>query len=187
MQRRGLLLFAGLGALAAVAPARGESALERLLGIYVGTARVEDARGELVEKRDLDVTIAPFRRTGFRLHTITVSLVDGRRDVPGVVRRESETRFLPAAGRPYFVEVRDPGPFRPREEFQPMAGDPVRWAVVDAEGLHTFAFVLLDDGRFELQVSHRLPIPGGLELRFVRLLDGQPVRRVVGRVVRVRE
>jgi len=184
MDRRGLLLGGACALL--VRPAAAESPLERLFGVYVGTARVEDGEGRPLEQRDLDLTIEPFRRTGFRLRTINVSLVDGRRDLPGVVRREVESIFVPAQRRPYFVEFRDPSLFRPREELQPMAGDPVRWAVVDAEGLHVYAFVLLEDGRFELQEAHREPTTDGLALRFLRNLDGVVVRRVVGRVVRVR-
>lgn len=184
MDRRGLLL--ATSALLLVRPAAAQGGLERLFGIYVGTARVEDGEGRPVEQRDLDLSIEPFRRTGFRLRSITVSLVDGRRDVPGVVRREGESLFVPAPRRPYFVEFRDPNLFRPREEFQPMAGDPVRWAVVDGEGLHTYGFVLLEDGRFELQETRRMPTADGLELRFLRNVDGEIVRRVIGRAVRVR-
>jgi len=184
MDRRGFLA-AAVSALVA-RPAAARNALDELLGVYIGTARVEDGEGRTVEQRDLDLTIEPFRRTGFRLRTINVSLVDGRRDLPGVVRREVESVFVPAQRRPYFVEFRDPSLFRPREELQPMAGDPVRWALVDAEGLHVYAFVLLEDGRFELQEAHREPTTDGLALRFLRNLDGVVVRRVVGRVVRVR-
>jgi len=184
MDRRGFLAAAAGTLLPR--PAAARNPLDELLGVYVGTARVEDGEGRTVEQRDLDFTIEPFRRTGFRLRTISVSLVGGRRDVPGVTRREVEVVFVPSRGRPYYVEFRDQSVFRPREELQPMAGDPVRWAVVDAAGLHTFAFVLLEDGRFELQEAHREPIPEGLALRFLRNLDGVVVRRVIGRAVRVR-
>lgn len=185
MDRRGLLLALTAAALAG-RPARAEGPLEAVFGVFVGVARVEDGYGRTIEQRDLDLTIAPFRRTGFRLRTISVTLVDGRRDLPGVVRRESEGLFVPARGRPYFVEFRDPSPFRPREELQPMAGDPVRWAVADADGLHVYAFVLLEDGRYELQVTHRRPSADGLELAFARIVEGVVERRVVGRAVRVR-
>ncbi|MCS6781054.1 MAG: hypothetical protein NZ555_15285 [Geminicoccaceae bacterium] len=177
-------------ALALQAPLALRSAIARvvpadpLFGAYVGTASVLDESGQVVEERDLDLSIEPFRRTGLRLRTISVSLVDGRRDRPGVVRRESETRFLPASGRPYLVEDREPGLFRQREELQPMAGDPVRWAVVDTDGLHVYAFVLLEDGRYELQVAHRRPTAEGLELDFLRIVDGRVVRRARGRMVR---
>lgn len=184
MNRRAWLALA-LQAPLAIRSAIGQGlGPERLFGAYVGTASVLDEAGRVVEERDLDLVIEPFRRTGLRLRAVSVSLVDGRRDRPGVVRRESETRFLPASGRPYLVEDREPGPFRQREELQAMAGDPVRWAVVDAGGLHVYAFVLLEDGRYELQVAHRRPTPDGLELDFLRILDGRVVRRAIGRMVR---
>lgn len=184
MDRRGLLLALAAAALAG-RPARAESPLQAVFGVFVGVARVEDGEGRSIEQRDLDLTIEPFRRTGFRLRTISVTLVDGRRDLPGVVRRESESLFVPDQRRPYFVEFRDQNLFRPREELQPMAGDPVRWAVADAEGLHVYAFVLLEDGRFELQVTHRRPTADGLDLVFARIVEGVVQRRVVGRAVRV--
>ncbi len=185
MDRRGLLLALAAAAFAGH-PVRAEGPLDRLFGVFVGVARVEDGEGRAIEQRDLDLTIEPFRRTGFRLRTISVTLVDGRRDLPGVVRREGESLFVPAQRRPYFVEFRDPNLFRQREEFQPMAGDPVRWAVADGEGLHVYAFVLLEDGRFELQVTHRRPTADGLDLAFARIVEGVVQRRVVGRAVRVR-
>lgn len=187
--RRGLLragLVAGLAAPLGLRAAHAAAPLERLLGSYVGVARVEDGEGRPLEQRDLDLSIEPFRRTGFRLRTISVTLVKGRRDLPGVVRREGESLFVPAARRPYFVEFRDPSLFRQREEFQPMAGDPVRWASVDEDGLHVYAFVLLEDGSFELQITHRRPTADGLDIGFVRMIDGAVLRRVVGRAVRVR-
>lgn len=185
MDRRRLLL-ASLALPLAAATARAAEPLERLFGTYVGVARVEDEAGRVIEQRDLDLSIEPFRRTGFRLRTISVILVDGRRDLPGVTRREGQSLFVPAAGRPYFVEHRDPSLFRQREEFQPMAGDPVRWAAVDADGLHVYAFVLLEDGRFELQATHRRPTAQGLDLGFVRMVDGVVQRRVIGHAVKVR-
>jgi hypothetical protein len=185
MDRRSLLLALATAALTA-RPARAQGPLDRLFGVFVGVARVEDGDGRIVEQRDLDLTIEPFRRTGFRLRTISVTLVDGRRDLPGVVRREGESLFVPAQRRPYFVEFRDPNLFRQREEFQPMAGDPVRWAAADEEGLHVYAFVLLEDGRFELQVTHRRPTAEGLDLAFARIVEGIVQRRVIGRAVRVR-
>jgi hypothetical protein len=55
-----------------------------------------------------------------------------------------------------FVEVRVTSPFlSQREEIAPMAGDPVRWAKLDEEGLHVFSFVVLPNGRYELQVYTR--------------------------------
>lgn len=183
-RRHCLTLLVALGVLARPASARS-LALARFFGAYVGTATLVDEESGRLEERDLDLLIAPFRRFGFRLRTISVTLVEGRRDRPGVVRRESEAAFVPAQGRPYFVEERSFSPFRAREELQPMAGDPVRWATVDETGLHLWAFVLLEDGRYELQATHRYLVPDGLELAFARFVEGRRVRHGRGRLVRV--
>ncbi len=50
MDRRGLLL--ATSALLLVRPAAAQGGLERLFGIYVGTARVEDGEGRPVEQRE---------------------------------------------------------------------------------------------------------------------------------------
>ena len=42
-----------------------------------------------------------------------------------------------------------------------------------------------DDGRYEIQQYERKILPGGMELVFTRLRDGDPVRRVKGRLVKV--
>ncbi|MCS6879180.1 MAG: hypothetical protein N2038_06860 [Geminicoccaceae bacterium] len=185
MRRRTCLALVALPIVAFASARAAESPLQRVFGTWVGSAELFDETGALLEQRDLDLLVEPFRRSGFRLRTISVTLVGGRRDRPGVVRRETEVAFVPAGDRPYFVEERGSNPFREREELQAMAGDPVRWAVVDDQGLHLYAFVLLEDGRFELQVTHRRPTPEGLELDFVRIRDGRVVRRARGRLIRV--
>ena len=62
-------------------------------GAFVGRAEVRDTGEGLVETRDIDIEIGPFRRTGFRLRWTNVTLVDGHRDVPGAKRRVNEVIF----------------------------------------------------------------------------------------------
>lgn len=83
-----------------------------------------------------------------------------------------------------FVEAREFDPFRLKDDVQPMRGEPVRWAGLDEDGLHVNAFVLLEDGRYEMQIYTRRLTDIGLELEFERVVDGQPVRRMTGRAVR---
>jgi len=61
----------------------------------------------------------------------------------------------------------------------------VRWAVHDAAGLHVYSFVILDDGRYELQTYTRRRVGTGLELRYERVVDGKLLRTIDGRAVRV--
>ena len=116
-----------------------------------------------------------------------VTLVDGRRDVPGVRRHADEMLLVPAPGRSFFLAGIGYDPFQTHHEPDPMAGDPLRWAVVNGEALDTYSFVIDPDGRYELQMSKRHPMPDGMRLQFDRIVDGEVVRRMTGRGVRAAE
>ena len=153
-------------------------------GAFVGRAEVRDSGAGVVETRDMDIEIGPFHRTGFRLRWTNVTLVDGRRDVPGVKRRVNEVTFEPRDGTSLFVEAPIASLFQRQEEASPLAGDPVRWAKLDENGMHVFSFAILEDGRYELQTYSRRLVDDGLELTFERVVDGEPLRRIDGWAVR---
>lgn len=200
MQRRSLpggLAAPGRAALAGLAlwlmlpgPAavgQGESAadpLQPFYGSYVGSAEVVDLVTGETGRRDLDIVIEPDDQSGFRLHWVSVALVDGRRDVPGVERRVQSVLFGPAEDGEFFVETEEESPFRERGETLPMRGDPVRWAYLEDDTLHVATFVVLEDGRYELQLYERSLTPNGLDIEFQRLVDGQLLTRIAGRTVR---
>lgn len=158
--------------------------LDSYFGSFVGRAEVRDGAAGLVETRDIDIEISAFRRGGFRLRWTNVTLVDGRRDVPGVRRRVNEVVFERRDGGGLFVEAPAANPFQRQEEIVPMAGDPLRWAKLDARGLHVFSFAVLDDGRYELQTYTRRLEGDGLALTFERVVDGTTLRRIDGWAVR---
>jgi hypothetical protein len=175
-----------LGVLLALAGAAGKAAAAELtdfFGTYVGNAQELDDTEPMA--RDIDIVIEPYHDEGFQIHWITVTKVDGRRDVPGVERDVNEVRFKPAEGKDFYVEVPRPNPFREREETRPMRGDPVRWAAIEGDSLYVYSFVVLDDGRYELQVYERELTDMGIDLDFQRLVDGQLAREIVGTTVRV--
>lgn len=173
-----LLFLAGLPAGASA------QSLADYFGAFVGRAEVRDMGEGLVETRDMDIEIAPYGRNGFRLRWTNVTLVDGRRDVPGVKRRVNEVIFEPRDGTDLFVEASVANPFQRQEVASPMAGDPVRWAKLDGRGLHVFSFAILEDGRYELQTYTRRLVDDGLELTFERVVDGETERRINGWAVR---
>ena len=161
------------------------ASLEPFIGTYVGVAEVQDLRdGGDVRWRDMDIVIEPYKQGGFKIHWVNVSLVDGKRAVPGVERRVQTVLFEPAADRDFFVEVAEANPFRERGETRPMRGDPVRWASLDEEGLHVYSFVVLEDGRYELQIYDRTLTDIGLDIRFQRIVDGELVREITGTTAR---
>jgi len=176
-----LVLVAAVPAVAADAA----PAIKAMMGIYLGRATVTDVETRQTEERDIDVEVTPFDRDGFRIRWVNVTLVDGRRNLPGVKRRVSELTFKPAKGRGFFVEVPQANVFAEREEVQPLGGDPVRWAVQDAAGLHVHSFVILDDGRYELQSYSRRRNASGMNLHYERVVDGKLLRTIDGQAVKV--
>jgi hypothetical protein len=188
MRIQALLRLAAAAALAlalAAPMARAAASLEPFFGAYVGVAEVKDFRdGGEVMQRDMDIVIEPYKEGGFRIHWVNVSLVDGKRAVPGVERRVQTVLFEPAPDREFFVEVAESSPFRERGETRPMRGDPVRWASLDDQGLHLYSFMVLEDGRYELQVYDRKLTDIGLDIRFQRIVDGMLVREITGTTAR---
>jgi hypothetical protein len=179
------MLVAALATPFPVLAADPAPSLKPMMGVYLGRATVKDLDTGQAEERDIDVEVTPYERDGFRIRWVNVTLVDGRRNVPGVKRRVSELAFKPAKGRGFFVEAPQRNVFAEREEVQPMGGDPVRWAVQDAAGLHVHSFVILDDGRYELQTYSRKRTPSGIDLRYERVVDGRTVRTIEGKAVKV--
>jgi hypothetical protein len=176
----GFLLALALGA----PPGVSAASLEPFFGSYVGIAEVKDFEDGDSRQRDMDIVIEPYKRGGFKIHWVNVSLVDGKRAVPGVERRVQTVLFEPAEDRAFFVEVEEDNPFRERDETRPMRGDPVRWASLDDQGLHVYSFVVLEDGRYELQVYDRTLTDVGLDIRFQRIVDSKLVREITGTTAR---
>ena len=180
------LALAAITATGAAAQDGGDARLEEFFGTYVGVAEVRDPPdGAAVTERDMDLVIGPYE-DGFHIQWINVTRVDGRRDVRGVQRNVQEVRFKPAVdGADFYIEAPRATPFLQRDEMQPMRGDPVRWAAIEGDSLYVNSFVVLDDGRYELQLYERERTEEGIDLEFQRLLDGELQREIVGKTVRV--
>jgi hypothetical protein len=136
-----------------------------------------------VEERDLTIEVKPYTRGGLSIEWETIFKVDGRRDVPGVKLRHNQLIFQPSDRGDYYNEVAPANPFRERKEFDPIAGDAVRWAVLDGDVLKVYSVTVRDDGRYELEVYDRSRTEQGVDIAFQRLLDGTVQRRVTGRAV----
>jgi hypothetical protein len=180
----GLPALLGLLAMGGLTGGKALSAeLSDFFGTYVGNAH-ETGDSEPMA-RDMDIEIQPFHDEGFQIHWITVTKVDGRRDVPGVERTVQSVFFEPANGRDLFVEVEADNPFREHEAKVPMRGHPVRWASVGDDRLDVYSFVVLEDGRYEFQIYNRVLTDVGLDIMFRRFEDGELVRQIKGHTVRV--
>lgn len=180
------LVGLALALLAIAGPDGGKAdaaGLDDFFGTYVGNAQELGDAGAMA--RDIDIVIQPYREEGFQVHWITVTKVDGRRDVPGVDRTVQSAFFEPASRRSFFVEVEADNPFREREAKVPMLGHAVRWASVDDDTLRVYSFVVLEDGRYELQIYNRVLTDVGLDIVFRRFDDGELAREIKGSTVRV--
>ena len=114
-----------------------------------------------------------------------MTLVDGRRDVPGVKFRRDEVLLVPAPERSFFLAGGRLRSLRPEEG----AGRRQRRSAALGRGrrataLDVFSFVILEDGTYELQVSRRRPERDGVRLEFERIVDGEVVRHMTGHAVR---
>jgi len=173
------------GLLAMPAATANGAELSDFFGTYVGHADVEDLATGQLSDRDIDIVIEPFHDDGFQIHWITVIKVDGHRDVPGVRRTVQSVLFEPQDGQNFYVEVEPDNPFREREEMEAMSGKAIRWADIDGDTLHVHSFVVLEDGRYELQIYNRILTDIGLDIVFRRFDDGELVRQIQGETVRV--
>jgi hypothetical protein len=172
-----LLAFGG-------APNASASDLASFIGSYVGRATVEDVASGQEQLRDLDIVVVPHGANGLQIDWVTVGLVEGRRDVPGVKRWAQRALFEPSDDGGFMIEVGDADLFREREATVPIKGDPVRWTRLDGDTLHTYSFVVLEDGRYEMQHYQRILTDIGMDIRFERVVDGQTIRRVSGTTAR---
>ena len=158
---------------------------EGYFGAFVGDATVVDPPAESETVRDIDIVIShPGRGSDLRIDWVNVDRVDGRRDVPGVRRREGSLSLEKADDGDFLVESRGYDPFRERDELAPIKGDPLRWGYLDEDGLRIFSFVILEDGRYELQTYIRRLDGDRMALHFERIVDGTVTRRIAGRAQR---
>lgn len=158
--------------------------LSRFFGSYVGKAKVENLTAGTEQERDIDIVVSPYRQDGLKIDWVTVGLVDGRRDLPGVKRWSQTALFSPSEEANFMVEVGEGSLFKERGDMEVIKGDPVRWTRIEDDTLHACSFVVLEDGRYELQVYQRVLTDIGMDILFERIVDGEVIRRVSGSTVR---
>lgn len=163
--------------------ARAED-LARFFGSYVGRATVDDPKTGTQQLRDLDIVISPYRSHGLQIDWVTVGLVDGKRDVVGVKRWSQTALFEPSEDQEFMVETGESSLFKERGQMEIIEGDPVRWTRVGDKTLYACSFVVLEDGRYELQIYQRILTETGMDILFERIVDGEVIRRVSGTTVR---
>jgi hypothetical protein len=158
------------------APAQAQDAkIAEFSGTYQGSG-VAEGRDNVyftIVARDLDVTVKP-TDGGFDVTwtTITQGTTRGQRVV-----RKTETVS--------FAKTEKPNVFRAATPVEPMSGAPYYWARISGRSLTVYAMTIAGSGAYELTSWARTLNPNGMDLVFRRLSDGEAVRTVRGKLVKV--
>lgn len=168
-------VLAGAAAAAAEVPDRP---LKDFFGTYVG--RSISTVDEGLSERDLSVAIKPYKEHGFSVSWTTVV----RKKNAEWSRKAYTINFGPTK-RPgiYGSEMRS-NMFGGAVPLDPLEGEPFVWARVDGNTLTIYALIIREDGGYEIQVFDRTWTPKGLDLKFSRFRDGQPLRLITGELDR---
>lgn len=140
-----------------------------------GVAENEDSLYFGVTARDFDVDIQPADK-GFSVTWTSVIRGGGVPGQPETRRKTSMRTFSPSSR---------PGIWEAVESKDPVNGGELCWARITGNTLTVFLMVVRKDGAYELQQYDRTIVPTGMEMVFTRLRDGDKVRSVKGRLVKV--
>ncbi len=171
-----LLPLAVLAGLAPVALAQDLS-VQAFYGRFQGSgiAQNRDSLYFGVTVRDFDVVIGA-DGPGFFVEWTSVIRGGGDPANPDVRRKVSRISFDPTA---------KPRVFRAREQGDPLGGEAFGWARIKDQTLTLHFMGIREDGGYEIQSYDRTLTGAGMDLRFVRLSDGEPVREVNGKLVKI--
>jgi hypothetical protein len=183
MRRReysGMLLAVVWSILLAAGDAEAQGGgIQRFYGTYAGEAVSES--GNELDKRDISVEITP-QGKGFKVKWTAVIKRGG--DQP---RREERTiTSLPAKRPDIFSSAMRTDQFGNAVPLDPLSGDPYIWARIDGDKLWMYALFVTETGGYEMQTYERTLVPGGMNLRYSRVRDGEVLRTVTGKLKKIR-
>ncbi|MEM7446466.1 MAG: hypothetical protein AAF414_24315, partial [Pseudomonadota bacterium] len=154
--------------------------IESFFGTFVGSAEVRDGEGNLQEERDLIIEIGSGDRGAITIRWSNVTLVDGRRDLPGVEWRLEQLSMVARSGDGLFTEDTRGSLFSGRRNIEFMGGDALRWGRIEGDSLDIYAMGIVEDGGFVLQSYSRRLTEIGIEIEFRAYRDGDLVRSILG-------
>jgi hypothetical protein len=172
-------LLAGCVLLAAGVAAAQGGGIQRFYGSYVGEAVSET--GEELDKRDISAEISPEGK-GFKVKWTAV--IKRGKDKPR--REERSVVFHPVSRPDIFSSGMRMDQFGNPIPLDPLSGDPYIWARIDGNKLWMYALFVTDTGGYEMQTYERTLVPGGMELRYARVRDGEVLRTVTGKLKKVK-
>lgn len=164
--------------LLAVSASATASEIDPFVGEYLGEG-ISQSDSEL-NKRDLKVEIRK-SSTGFTVNWVSVTRNDG-----GKTRRKAYTVHFEPSGKPgIYGSAMRTDMFGNRVPLDPLKGEPYVWARLDGDTLFVYALLITESGGYEVQSYERTLTPGGLDLLYSRVRDGQVMRTVEGKLKRV--
>lgn len=165
------LVMATLSARAADVP------ISAFFGTWQGSGVAENADSLYfaMTTRDFDVVVAP-DGDGFTITWTTIIRSGGDPNNPDIRRRQATLTFEPA-DRAGMFEATDSG--------NPVDGEVLSWARIVDNTLSVHQMTLNENGGFELTTYDRTLTGLGMELDFRRIRDGEEVRKVTGRLIKI--
>ena len=173
---RGTLLGLAVSVLLGAAAAEAQdSGIQRFFGSYAGEAVSES--GDELDKRDISAEITP-QGKGFKVKW-TVVIKRGS-DKPR--RVEYNIAFSPSKRPDIYSSQMRTDVFGNAVPLDPLAGDPYIWARIDGNKFWMYALFVTETGGYEMQTYERTLVPGGMDLRYSRVRDGEVLRTVIGKL-----
>lgn len=156
----------------AVAAAAAQADISRFVGDYVGSADIVLADGTK-QPRDMSVQI---RETN-EAFTVSWTSTSYRKD--GSSKEKSYTiEFVPSDRAGVFSSAMARNVFGHSVQLNPMKGEPYVWSRIVGETLSVYSLYVTEDGGYEIQEFDRTLAPGGLNLDFQRVRNGDIQRTV---------
>jgi len=147
------------------------------LGNYVG--KTESAFKGDKSTRMVDLSIVESKK-GFKVNwTTTTQKASGK-----TKEKSYSINFIPTHRKNIYSSAMKTNLFGGQIALDPLKGDPYVWARIVDKTMTVYALHVTDDGGYELQVYNRTLTDSGLNLKFSRIRDGEPMRSFAGSLTR---
>ncbi|WP_227269586.1 hypothetical protein [Roseobacter weihaiensis] len=161
-----------LAAAVVMVAAAAQADISRFVGDYVGSADLISADGT-TQPRDMSVQI----RGTDEAFTVSWTSTSYRGD--GSSKDKSYTiEFVPSDRTGVFSSAMTRNVFGHSVQLNPMKGEPYVWSRIVGDTLSVYSLYVTEDGGYEIQEFDRTLAPGGLNLDFQRVRNGDIQRTV---------
>jgi len=151
---------------------------EAFFGRFVGSSASEGAAQ--TQKRDIDVTIKPYKR-GFN---VTWRTTTHRVEKSAKISKFS-INFQRSGRDNVYGSAMGKDKFGNETPLDPLQGNPYVWAIIDGKTLTVNSLLVFEDGGYEIQTYERTLTDGGMSLDFSRVRNGEVLKKIKGKLRRV--